>query len=46
MRNVYKYFIEGNFPMLESAYPYTSGATGDDSADCFYSASKATSVKV
>ena len=31
--------------MLESDYPYTSGA-GDDSADCLYSASKATSVEV
>ena len=32
--------------MLESAYPYTSGATGDDFTDCLYSASKETNVKV
>ena len=32
-------------PMLASDYPYTSGG-GDDSADCLYSASKATSVEV
>ena len=31
--------------MLASDYPFTSGA-GDDSADCLYSASKATSVEV
>ena len=32
--------------MLENAYPYTSGATGDDSTGCLYSASEATKVKV
>ena len=32
--------------MLESAYPYTSGAKGDDSTDCNYSESDATNVKV
>ena len=32
--------------MLESAYPYTSGAAGDDSTECNYSASDATKVKV
>ena len=31
--------------MLANDYPYTSGA-GDDSVDCLYSASKATSVEV
>ena len=31
--------------MLESDYPYTSGA-GDDSSECLYSVSKATSVEV
>ena len=32
--------------MLDSAYPYTSGAMGDDSTDCRYSASDVTSVKL
>ena len=32
--------------MLEGDYPYTSGATGDDTTDCLYSASKATNVTV
>ena len=32
--------------MLESTYPFTSGATGDDTTDCLYSESEATNVKV
>ena len=32
--------------MLENDYPYTSGATGDDSTDCQYDQSKATNVTV
>ena len=32
--------------MLEGDYPYTSGATGDDTTDCLYSASEATNVDV
>ena len=32
--------------MFESAYAYTSGASGENSFDCLYSASKATNVKV
>ena len=38
--------VSGSSPTLESVYPYTSGATGDDSTDCLYSASKATNIKV
>ena len=34
------------FAMLESDYPYTSGAEGNDSTDCLYSASKTTNVTV
>ena len=30
---------------LEDVYPYTSGATGDDSTECLYSVSKATNIK-
>ena len=45
MLRAFKYY-EDNFAMLESAYPYTSGATGDDSTDCLYSASRATNVQV
>ena len=37
--------IPNYFAMLESSYPYTSG-NGDDSTECLYSASEATSVKV
>ena len=32
--------------MLETDYPYTSGATGDDSTDCQYDRKKATDVTV
>ena len=32
------------YPMLGSDYPYTSGATGDDSTDCLYSASKSINI--
>ena len=32
--------------MLESDYAYSSGAKGDDTTDCLYSASKTTSVTV
>ena len=32
--------------MLEKDYPYTSGATGDDSNYCQYDKSKATNVTV
>ena len=43
----FEFFIDsGDFAMLESAYPYTSGATGENSFDCLYSASKATNVSV
>ena len=36
MEEALKYFYF-NSPMLESDYPFTSGATGDDSTDCLYS---------
>ena len=35
----FRYFYDYHYPMLETAYPYTSGAEGDDSTDCHYSAS-------
>ena len=47
MPAAFKYFIDNKkYPMLESDYPFTSGATGDDSSDCQYSASKTTNVTV
>ena len=48
MAVAFMYFKEslGGMPlMLESAYPYTSGAT-KSSGDCLYSISEATNVKV
>ena len=45
MLRAYDYF-KSHFAMLESAYPYTSGATGDDSTKCLYKHSKATNAKV
>ena len=42
----YNYFIDNKFAMLESDYPYTSGANGDDSTVCLYSASKTTNITV
>ena len=36
MSTALNYFTQ-HYAMLESAYPYTSGATGDDSTDCLYS---------
>ena len=39
-------YFKDNFPMVESDYPFTSGATGDDSTNCLYSASKGINVKV
>ena len=30
-------YFKDNYAMLESEYPYTSGATGDDSTECLYS---------
>ena len=45
--SAFKYFVDNDtHPMLEGDYPYTSGAAGDDSTDCLYSASKATDVTV
>ena len=32
--------------MLESDYPYTSGATGEVPTECLFSASKATSIRM
>ena len=45
--SAFNYFIQnGNYPMLESNYPYTSGATGSGYTGCFYSAAKTTNVIV
>ena len=43
----YFYFTDKKVhPMLENDYPYTSGAKGDDTTNCLYSAIKATNVTV
>ena len=44
--NTFWYYFKDHYVMLESAYPYTSGAKGDDSTECYYSAADATNVKV
>ena len=40
------HFLCGDNPMLESDYQYTSGATGDDSTECLFSASDSTNISV
>ena len=41
----FRYLME-HYLMLESDYPFTSGATGDDSTDCQYSELKLWQHKV